>query len=139
MDHHLDWEEHWGRFFKPVQIIGWWNDTYYLMNGDIFILECITDIQSTGSKYMHIRDINVDSKGFSICQWTVVLIKTNTLNLRTPIFTVACNKFTYIRTFTFLHTCINKLSEDLCSIREEFDRYGRQKKDGIFALFILQK
>ena len=32
------------RYFKPVQIIGWWTDTESFMNGKICILKCITDI-----------------------------------------------------------------------------------------------
>ena len=32
-------------FFKPVYIIGWWNDTDSFMNVNIYILECMADIQ----------------------------------------------------------------------------------------------
>ena len=45
------------------------------MNGYIFILEIITDIQNPGSKYMHIHNINVDYEGSSMCKGTVVMIK----------------------------------------------------------------
>ena len=48
-------------FFKPVQIIGWWNDTESFMIRNLFILESITDIQNYGSESIHIRYINIDS------------------------------------------------------------------------------
>ena len=41
----------------------------YFMNGKFFILEWITDIQNTGSEYMHICDRNVDSEGLIMCHW----------------------------------------------------------------------
>ena len=78
------------------------------MNGDIDILKYITDIQNIGSEPMHIRDRNVDSEGVSMCHWTVGLIKIKILNLRTPIYTVSYEKFTCIRTVTFLNNCINE-------------------------------
>ena len=31
-------------FFKPAQIIGWWDNTDFFLNGEIFIMECITDV-----------------------------------------------------------------------------------------------
>ena len=97
----------WVRYFKPVYIIGWWNDTESFINGNIFILEHITVIQNIGSESMHSRDINIGSEGFIMCHWTVVLIKINTLNLITPIRKVACNKFPCIRTVAFLNTWSN--------------------------------
>ena len=54
-------------FLKPAQIIGWWNDTYAFMNGDICILEIITEIQNPGSESMHICDRNIDYEGVSMC------------------------------------------------------------------------
>ena len=57
-----------------------------------FILKCITDIQSPGSDSMHTRDSSFDSEGVNIFHWTVGLIKINTLNLGTPIYTVECKK-----------------------------------------------
>ena len=56
--------------------------------GTFLILKYITDIQNPGSESMHICNSNVDSEGVRMCHWTVWLIKTNTLNLRTLIFTV---------------------------------------------------
>ena len=50
------------RFFKPVYIIGGWNDTESLMNGNICFLKCITDIKYTGIESMHSRDRYVDSE-----------------------------------------------------------------------------
>ena len=51
-------------------------------------MEFNSDIQNTISESMHSRDINVDSEGVIMFHWTVGLIKINTLNLRTPIYTV---------------------------------------------------
>ena len=68
----------------------------------LIILEIITDIQNPGFKYTHIHDRNVDSEVVSMCLGTVGLIKINTLNLRTPICTVACKKFPCIRTVALL-------------------------------------
>ena len=84
------------RFFKPVQIIGWWTDTEYFINCNIFIVEIITDIQNPDSESMHIQNSNVDYEGVIIYHRTVGLVKINTLNLRTPIFTVVCNNYTCI-------------------------------------------
>ena len=61
---------------------------------------------------------NVDSEWVSMCQQTVLLIKINTLNLRTPICTVACNKFPCIITVTFLTPRSNEWTENFCSFRE---------------------
>ena len=55
------------RFFKPVQIIGWWTDTYSFINGKICIMEIITYIKNTGSDYIYIRDRNVVSEVVSMC------------------------------------------------------------------------
>ena len=96
------------RFSKPVYIIGWWNVTDSFMNENICILECLTYIQNTGSESMHICNSNVDSEGVIMCHWIVGRIKVNTLNLRTPICTVECNKFSWIRTVAFLNNCINE-------------------------------
>ena len=95
-------------FFKPVYIIGWWTDTNSFINVHICILECIIDIQNPGSESIHIRDSNVYNEVFRMCHWTVVLIKINALNLRNPIFTVACNFCTCIKTVTFLNTWSNE-------------------------------
>ena len=48
-------------------------------------MEFINDIQNPGSESIHIHNSNVDSEEFSMCHWTVGLIKINTLNMRTPI------------------------------------------------------
>ena len=48
---------------KTVQIIGWWTDIDYFMNGNIFILEIITEIQNSGSESIHSRYSNVDVEG----------------------------------------------------------------------------
>ena len=47
-------------------------------------------------------------------------------------------KFTCIRTVTFLDTWSNDTIEDLCSIREIFDRYGIWKKVEIISLLYLK-
>ena len=81
-------EEHWGEIFKPVHIIGCYTDIESFIDGNICIMEFNSDIQNTISESMHSRDINVDSEGVIMFHWTVGLIKINTLNLRTPIYTV---------------------------------------------------
>ena len=106
---------------KPFQIMGWWTDIDSLINGNIFILECITDNQNHGSESMHSRDRNVDYEGVSMCHWNVGLIKTNTLNLRNPVCTVLCKTFPCIRTDVFLDNWINEWAEKLCSFREGFN------------------
>ena len=126
-------------FFKPVQIIGCWTDTDYFMNGNICILEWITDIKNPCSESMRIRDINVNSEGFSMCHWTVGLIKINTLNMRISICSVFCNKFPCIRTVALLITLINDWTEDLCSSREEFYWYGSWKKAENFVIVVFHK
>ena len=63
------------------------------MNGYICILEIITDIKNPGSKSMHRCDRNVDSEVSRMCNGTVGIIKTNNLNIRTPICTVAETNF----------------------------------------------
>ena len=108
MDHNIDWEEHWGNIFKPVHIIGWWNETDSYVDGYIFIMEYITDTQNPGSEYMYIRNRNVYYEWVRMCHWTVLLIKINTFNLITPIFTVSCNGFTCIITVSLLNTCSNE-------------------------------
>ena len=70
-------------------------------------MEIITDIQNPASGSIHICYSNVDSKGFSMCHGTVVLIKINALNLRNFIFTVECKKHSYIRTVASLNTWNN--------------------------------
>ena len=95
-------------FFKPVYIIGWWNEVDSSMNGKFFILECISDIQNSVSESMYIRNRNVDSGLVSMCHWTFRVIKINILNLRSPICTVACNKFPCIRTVAFVYSFINE-------------------------------
>ena len=62
---------------------------------------------------MHSHDRNVDSELVSMCHWTVGLIKINTLTMRTPICTVACNEFPCIITVAFLNNWINERAEDL--------------------------
>ena len=63
------------------------------MNRNIYFLESITDIQYPGNDSTYSHNINVDYEGVRICGRTVVPFRFNTLNLRTPIFTVACKKF----------------------------------------------
>ena len=58
----------------------------------------------------------------------------NTLNLRTTIITVECNKFPCIRTVNLLNTRRNYWTEAFCSFKEVFDWYGSQKKSDIFVL-----
>ena len=94
----------WTLIWTEIHIIGWWTDTDSFMYGRIFILESITDIQNPGSESIHIRDRKVDPEGVRMCHGTVVLIKTNTLNMRTTIFTISRNKFTCFITFAFLNT-----------------------------------
>ena len=91
------------RIFKPVQIIRWWTDTDSFINGKMFILEIITDIQNPGS----IRYSNIYSGGVRICHGTVGLIKINYFNLRNTLCTVTCKKFPWIRTVAFLNPWIN--------------------------------
>ena len=61
---------------------------------------------------MHSRNINVDSERVSMFLWTVGLIKIDTFNTRTPIYTVACNKFTCNRTVNFLNSRSYEWIED---------------------------
>ena len=65
-------------------------------------MELITDIQNHVSESIHSYDTNFDSEGVIMCHWTVGLIKINTFNLKTPIYTVACNTFPCIRTVALL-------------------------------------
>ena len=116
-------------------IIGWWNDTDSSMNGDICIMEWITDIHNPSNKSMHSFNRNVDSEGFSMCHWTIVMIKINTLNLRTTIYTVIYNKYPCIITVAFLNTFRNEQTEDLCSVREVFYWCRSRKKADIFCSF----
>ena len=97
-------------------------------------MDWINDIQNTGSESMHIRNSNVDSEGVSMCHWTLGLIKINTLNIMTPIFTVVCNKCTCIIKISFLNNCRNEWMEYLCSTREGFYWYESQNKSDIFFL-----
>ena len=59
---------------KQVHTMGWWTKTYYFMNGKIYIMRWITDIQNTGSESMNICNRNVDYELVSICHWTLGLI-----------------------------------------------------------------
>ena len=113
MKRRLNWEEHWGNIFKLVFEIGWGTDTEFFMNGDICIMEWITDIQNTSSYCMHIRNSNVDYEGVRISHWNEGLIKINYLNLITFICTVAPNKISCTRTVAFLNNCSNEWTEDL--------------------------
>ena len=104
--------------FKPVQIITWWTDTKYFMNGNIFILEGITNTQNNGSESMYNFYSNVYPEQIRICYWTIGLIKVNALDPGTPICTVFWNEVTCIRTVTLFDTLINNITEDFCIIRE---------------------
>ena len=77
------------RYFKPVQIIGWWNKKDSFTNANICIMEIINDIQNPVRKSMHIHNSNVYYEGFRMRHGTIGLIKINTLNMRTLIYTVA--------------------------------------------------
>ena len=88
---------------------------------------------------MHICDSNVDSEGFWMCHGTLGLIKINNLNLGNPIYTVAWNKFTCIRTFYFLDTWSNRWRDNVCFVRYGLYWCGIQKKVEIFVLFIFHK
>ena len=48
-------------FFKHVHIILWWDDIDPFVNGEIFILGIITDIQNPVRESMHICNSNADS------------------------------------------------------------------------------
>ena len=48
-------------------------------------------------------------------------------------------KVSFIRTVALLNTWSNELMKKICSFREVFDWYGRQKKDDISVLVILHK
>ena len=87
---------------------------------------------------MHRHDINAYSEGFSMWNWTIRLIKINTLNITTSICAVVWNEFTCIRTVAFLNTWSNDWTQELCSRREGFDWYGIWNKADIFVLVILQ-
>ena len=91
------------------------------MNGNIFIIKLIIDIKNCGNESMHSRNRNVGSEGVIMCHWTAGLIKITTLNMRTPIFKVACNKYLFIRTVTLLNTSSNELTEEVYYFREVFD------------------
>ena len=88
---------------------------------------------------MHSRDRNVDPEWVIMYHWTVWLIKINTFNLGTPIWTVSRNKFLWIRTVTFLNTSRNDRTFDFCYFREGFYWDGIRKKSDIFVLVILYK
>ena len=70
-----------------------------------------------------------------MCHWTVGLIKSNTLNMITPIFTLDCNKCLCIITVVFLNTWSNELMEDLCYVRKGF--IGMVSKIRLICLFLL--
>ena len=88
---------------------------------------------------MHRCNSNVDSEWVRMCHWTVRLIRINNFNLRTPIFTVACNKFPYIITFTLLNTRSNEWTGYFCYFRDGFDWDGSLNKAKHFVLVILNK
>ena len=48
------------------------------------------------SEYIYIRNRNAVSEGVRMCHGTVGVIITNTLNMRTPVCTVACKQITCI-------------------------------------------
>ena len=93
--------------FKTVQIIGRCTDTDSFMNEYFCILKIVDDMENPDWESILICDINVGSEGVIICNYIVGLIKINTLNMRTLIFTVACNEFPLIITVAFLNTCSN--------------------------------
>ena len=71
--------------------------------------------------------------------WHIIFIKVNALNLRTPIDTMPCNKFTCIRTVTFLDKFINDRVEKLFPTREVFNMYWVLNKVNTLVLIILEK
>ena len=127
------------RYFKPFYIIGWWTDTEYFINGNIFVLKYITDIQNPGSESIHICNINFDPELFCMCYWTLGLIDINNFNLRTPICIVSCKMFSCIRTVTWFNTRSNEWMDEFCSFREGLDWNGIWKKSDIFVLVIFHK
>ena len=74
-----------------------------------------------------------------MCYWTIRLIKVNVLNLRTPIFKVACRKFPCIRIAVLLNTWCNEWVGDLYSTRDIFDQYRSGKKVNIFLSYCKNK
>ena len=102
-------------------------------------MECITGIQNLVSESIHSGDKKIDSELVRMCHCTVGLITINTLNMGTPVLTVACNKFPCIRTGAFPNTWSNELTEEIFSFRDGFYWYESRKKADIFALVILHK
>ena len=74
-----------------------------------------------------------------MCYLDIGLSKVSALDIRNPIYTVACNKFPCIGIVNFPDTFSNGTPEDLSSVREVFDRYGILKKVNILDLVILDR
>ena len=126
-------------YFKPIQIIGWWNDKQSFINWNICIMEIITNIQYPCSNYIHRCYKSFDPELISMWYWNIRLIKINDLDMRTSICRALCKKIPCIITVTFLDTWINEIIEDLCSIREWLDQYGIRKKVKSFVLITFYK
>ena len=110
------------------------------MNRNICILESITEIIHPGSEYMNIHYSNIYSEGVILCHRTLLMIKTNSLNLKNIIFAVMCSKFPWIITVVFLNTWSNDWTEDRCSIGKLFGQYGiRNKSETFFLLYFKKK
>ena len=138
-DSNSNWEELWGKNFQTSldKSVVDWNKIF--LNSNICVLEIITDIQYSWSESTHSDYRNVDTGGVIILYWNIWFIKVNALDTRTPTFTVSCNKFTCIRTVTFLNTCGKERMVNLCSTRELFDQHGSQKRVNIIVIVILCK
>ena len=88
---------------------------------------------------MHSRNINIDSEWSSMCHWTLGLTKINSFNLRSPIWTVVCKSFPFIRTVTFLNTSSNEWTENF-SLQGDIWLEWEPKKGWHFYYFnIVQK
>ena len=71
--------------------------------------------------------------------YTIGLIKINTSNIRSPIWTVACSKFTCTITLSFLSTWSNEWTEDFFPFRDGFDWDGSRKKADFFFSYCTNK
>ena len=79
-------------YFKPIQIIGWWNDKQSFINWNICIMEIITNIQYPCSNYIHRCYKSFDPELISMWYWNIRLIKINDLDMRTSICRALCKK-----------------------------------------------
>ena len=61
-------------FFKPVQLIGLWDNTKYFMNWNIHIFEGISNIHNSVGEYMHSFYSNVYYEWIYMFHWNIRLI-----------------------------------------------------------------